>query len=1088
MPPTHFQVCVSYAADDAEFVHALVRRLHAERDLHVSLDPWTFAPDQEQHPELPCELGRSRAWLICAGPRTPYGWFLERLARGWAARQENPALRTIPLLLPGVPDPCVAAMRHQPPALAGLDLRRGLGGREALHRLLCMIVGAAAEAGRLGLESLAAGDEPPEPGPLPPGSRVPYPRNACFTGRRRELARVARALLIEARPALLVIAAGEENDSPGKTELAVEFAYRYGRFFAGVHWIDAAWPRGIAAQVAACGAAMDLAHWPHGQPARVEQTLAAWQSSIHECRSPAADGSPGPPRIQVDDRPRLVILDHAEVQEATREWLERLAGGAVRALITTRHSRWGVELGIETLPLERLAPAEGMALLHKLLPAERAEDERLGALAAFLGYHPLALNLAGRYLARHAALPVDVYRTRMYETAFAPLPGESVEVAHAFAVSWAEVVQRRAGPLLAAAGLCAPDEPIPCELLRQAIAPPPARGLLKPLAALLRPSRPPVDRAAGLLVELGLLRHAVERAPPHEGPATLSLLAQPRIAALARRVWAQEEGRGGRLLGRTTDAAARLAREANDARDRTGDDAALVDLLPHLHAIGEAAYLAEYEDTGNLWINVGYYCRGVADLTGARHAYQRALDIDQRIFGAHPEVARDAHLLAEVLHALGQLEEARLLHQRVLDILERTLGPQHPNVATIHNDLGAVLRDLGRLDEARRAFERALEIDERAFGGGLEPAQTARIAVDVNHMGSVLYAQGDLDGARRCFQRALEIDERTFGPNHPQVATDLNNLGAVLRDLGDPARARLAFERAIEIDARTLVTNDRPPSGALDAAQGDPVLAIRLTNLGNVLRDLGQLDRARQAHARALEIDECALGSDHPRVAIDLNNLGTVLRDLGDLAGARHTFQRALDLVEHAPASQVSDLAALLNNLGSVLHDLDDLDGARKVFVRALRLLERQLGSDHPDVAPLLNNLGSVLHDLEDLAGARQAFQDALDVLEETLGPDHPNVATAINNLGSVLQDTGDLEGARQSFQRAFEIDQAALGTYHVKVATDLNNLGSVLSVQGNPQAARQAYLRALEILERCLPAGHRTVRVVQRNLERLGG
>jgi Tfp pilus assembly protein PilF len=54
-------------------------------------------------------------------------------------------------------------------------------------------------------------------------------------------------------------------------------------------------------------------------------------------------------------------------------------------------------------------------------------------------------------------------------------------------------------------------------------------------------------------------------------------------------------------------------------------------------------------------------------------------------------------------------------------------------------------------------------------------------------------------------------------------------------------------------------------------------------------------------------------------------------------------------------------------------------------------------------------------------------------------------------------------------------------------VATVLNNLGSVLHAQGNPHGARQAFLRALDILERCLPADHHTVRIVQRNLERLG-
>ena len=42
----------------------------------------------------------------------------------------------------------------------------------------------------------------------------------------------------------------------GKTQLAVEFAYRYGQFFAGgVFWLSFADPVGIDAEIAACGGA-----------------------------------------------------------------------------------------------------------------------------------------------------------------------------------------------------------------------------------------------------------------------------------------------------------------------------------------------------------------------------------------------------------------------------------------------------------------------------------------------------------------------------------------------------------------------------------------------------------------------------------------------------------------------------------------------------------------------------------------------------------------------------------------------------------------------------------------------------------------
>ena len=81
-------------------------------------------------------------------------------------------------------------------------------------------------------------DTLPGPGPLPPGSRIPFARNALFTGREEPLKALARALLHNNRPFVLVGGIG----GIGKTQLAVEFAYRCGCFFQGVHWINAAQP------------------------------------------------------------------------------------------------------------------------------------------------------------------------------------------------------------------------------------------------------------------------------------------------------------------------------------------------------------------------------------------------------------------------------------------------------------------------------------------------------------------------------------------------------------------------------------------------------------------------------------------------------------------------------------------------------------------------------------------------------------------------------------------------------------------------------------------------------------------------------
>src|SRR5947209_8393809 len=98
-------------------------------------------------------------------------------------------------------------------------------------------------------------DEQPQAGPLPEGSRMTAERSPRFVGRGVELRRVASGL----REARTVVLTGA--DGSGKSQLAIEFAHRFGRHFAGgVFWLSFSMPDEVPAQVAACGGteAMDL--------------------------------------------------------------------------------------------------------------------------------------------------------------------------------------------------------------------------------------------------------------------------------------------------------------------------------------------------------------------------------------------------------------------------------------------------------------------------------------------------------------------------------------------------------------------------------------------------------------------------------------------------------------------------------------------------------------------------------------------------------------------------------------------------------------------------------------------------------------
>ena len=640
-----------------------------------------------------------------------------------------------------------------------------------------------------------------------------------FTGREGALEALARATLGEDAGSTLVSQAVQGMGGVGKTQLAVEFAYRYGRWFDGIHWVNAREPAGIAAEIAACGERMGLRPWPAEQPEQVAATLAAWR----------------------DGGPRLVVLDNLEDVGAAREWLRRLRQeSGARVLLTARRGDWPRDLGLSPLPLAVFSAGESLAFLRRYLPAERASDGELGALAERLGRLPLALELAGRYLAGHRRLTVGDYLARLERALDDPSmqawkvemgnpTGHDLDLMATFAASWAlEEIGPTARRAFRAASWCAANVAIPCALLERAAG-------LEPEAC---------DEALSQLVGLGLLAWPAGKA----GPAIHSLLGE--FGQAMDRL--QPEGEG--VLGGVAEALARLTFDANE----TGLPGRFAPLRAHAEAVAPAAETAGAEAAAALWNNLGFHLQDIADLAGAREAYERALAIDEEAY-----------------------------------------GPEHPN-ATHVNNLGLVLRALGDLAGARAAYERALAIDEQAYG-----PEHPNVAIRVNNLGSVLRALGDVAGAQAAYERALAIWEKQLGPEHPQVAIGVNNLGLVLRDLGDLAGARAAFERALAIDEQAF-------------GPEHPKVAIRVNNLGSVLRVLGDLAGARAAYERALAIDEQAFGPEHPNVARDVNNLGLVLRALGDLAGARAAYERALAILEQFLPAGHQKIETVQRNLAVV--------------------------------------------------------------------------------------------------------------------------------------------------------------------------
>jgi tetratricopeptide (TPR) repeat protein len=324
-------------------------------------------------------------------------------------------------------------------------------------------------------------EELPEPGQLPLGSRILFYRNAVFTGRIDELKDLARSLFSNNKTTIInQYVATTGMGGIGKTQLAVEFCYRYGRFFHGVHWINA-YNADINAEIASCGREMGIRDFPDTTSEQVVTTLREWQ------KQPL----------------RLLVLDNLENQKILNEWLPKLNG--LHILVTTRRQQWNLDLGLHILPLDTLPRSDSLTLFRQLSPRLiNTPDATLDHLPERLGDLPLAIDLAGRYLQVHPTLSPISYlhnldtvleHESMQSKWFAALDITSptvhdLSLLGTFKLSWKKVQNKIQQKIFILSGWLAPNTPIPLDLFK----------------AALEVDTKTVEEALYILYELGLLR------------------------------------------------------------------------------------------------------------------------------------------------------------------------------------------------------------------------------------------------------------------------------------------------------------------------------------------------------------------------------------------------------------------------------------------------------------------------------------------------------------------------------------------------------------------------------------------------------
>ena len=807
-------------------------------------------------------------------------------------------------------------------------------------------------------------------------------RNKNFTGRDALLEDLRRRVVAEVTALLPHTLQG--MGGVGKTQVAIEYAYRFAGEYDVVWWIPADQDALVRSTLAALAPKLGLSGTA---PGRVDETARAVIDALRR-------GEPY--------KHWLLVFDNADQPEAIRDLMPN---GPGHVLVTSRNHRWhGTADAVEVDVFVRLESLE--FLRRRVSTISDPEAERL---AEELGDLPLALEQAGALMAE-SSMEVDTYLELLTEQASKileenPPSDYPVSVAAAWALSVARLQEQMpyALELLRRCAFFGP-EPIPMDLL------PRARYVLGPPLSELYSDPILVSRANR---ELG--RYALARLDNYRKTLQVHRLIQKLIRD------EMPEAEAGRIREEV-----HLLLAAADRGDPDDQEhwSRYQDLLAHIRPAGVLA--SPLSQARQLTLNIVRYLFVAGQYAAALLIIDEALQFWTAASGAdHPDVLVMTRHKADVLRVIGDYQRAYELNRATLERMQVVLGEDHEETLIAVNGYGGDLRGRGEFAEALELDEQSLIRHRRTFGEA--------------HLRTFL-AAGNLAldcSLNSAYSRARELDERNYEDrrdfygreDHTQTLQSLTALVRDMRQDGEYAAARVKGEQVWatyqDLVRRSVVTADHPwvlrqgrdlavarrKVGAFTEAlelatdvydgyrsrfgeEHPESLAAGLT-LGNAQRLAGQLDEATDRLEKTVQRYRRVLGADHPYTYGSALNLAIVRRQAGDAAEARKLMEEARAGLERRLGSDHHYTLTCVTNLASDLVGLGDVEGGRRLGEQTLPRFRALLGDTHPHTLACASNLALDLRALGFEREGEELGAQALEGYRRTLGDDHPDTRDA---------------------------------------------------------------------------------------------
>jgi tetratricopeptide (TPR) repeat protein len=796
------------------------------------------------------------------------------------------------------------------------------------------------------------------------------PRNAYFAGRVEVLERIRRTLEAHGGEAAVLPQALYGLGGVGKTQVALEYAYRNSGQYELVFWVPAEDEQTIRRSMISLGKAIDVPDSTDAQDT-IDLTLDMLRAGRPHSRW-------------------LLIFDNATHPKIVRKYIP---AGDGHVIVTSRSGEW--RSGTEFIEIDVFTEEESTAFLKRRWPSLTKEEAV--ELANRLDRLPLALNQAAAFHAE-TGMPLAEYLANYDELVATVTETAPTDYPEPVAATWRlgfDALSQNSPAAAQLLQLCCflSSEPIAIPMLRSgrgASLHPDLKGVLQNELAFRR-----------AVQELG--RYALAQIDTTRDFITVHSL----VRAVLRD--ALEDGE----REEAQKAAHEVLAFANPGDPDDGENwTRHRQIAPHVQPAG--IVLSDDAHVRQILIDQIRFHFSVGDYGTSRQIAQHAVENWRSRLGADDVMTLRARFhLGNALRMLGDYESSRMETQETYSHLKRTLGADHEYTLAVANGLGSDLRFLGEFKQAYEQDTATLAHHRRLTDADDVSALRAanNVAVDLRLLGRFAEAQEiDEDNVRR----RIVADPTNADPE------TLGSITNLVRDLIGQGLFKAALEKQLE----------RFP--LFEQRLGPHRVVLRAyRNLSIIYRKLGQYDPALHWAEMAERASRETRGLRHEETLGAATTLFNTLRVRGDLGAALRLGNETLAAYRAALVTNHPFTLGCAVDLGIVLRSMGMQGEARALDEASLAAIRDRLGDEHQTTLVCLANQSN---NLALAGQADQAVKVSRDVYERSLSvraDGHPNTFLAAANLALDLDAIGDHKEAKLFNSTAVDGLRATLGPEH---------------------------------------------------------